>query len=237
VSPAASPAFFAAGAVVMTIGTLAFVYVRLSDPENGPLHTVVAAVAGVAALAYASMALGVGLVTVGESSLYLGRYVQWIVGTPLIVVYLGMLAGAPEDRLWLLVAVDVLAMGTALGAALTTGTVRWAMFGVGTLLYLGLLYGLLETLANAAEGRPGPVRALFTKLRNLTVVTWSFYPVVWVLGPLGVGLLDPFAEVLLVTYLDVVAKIGLGFIAVNSRIALENMPRVDSLSAWRDVLA
>lgn len=236
-SPSVEAAYFAAGAVAMSAGTLGFLRVRLSDPDNAAYHTVVTAVAAVAALAYASMALGLGGLSVGERAVYLGRYVQWLVGTPLIVLYLGMLAGARTNRLVALVVVDVLAMAAAFGAALTAGTTRWGMFAAGTVLYLLLLWGLLGTLGTAAAGRSSPVRALFRKLRNLTVVTWSFYPVVWLAGPLGFGVVDPFAEVLVITYLDVVAKVAFGFIAVNSRIAMARMPRLDSLSAWRMTLA
>lgn len=236
-SPAVTTTYFAAGAVAMALGTVAFLYVRLVEDEHAAFHTVITAVAAVAALSYTSMALGLGLITVNGQTVYIGRYAQWILGTPLIVLYLGMLAGAERNRLLALIVVDVFAMTAALGAAVTTGTARWGMFAVGTVLYAVLLYGLLATLGRAAEGRSAPVVTLFEKLRNLTVVTWSFYPLVWLVGPLGLGVVDPFAEVLLITYLDVVAKVGFGFIAVNSRIAMANMPRLDSLRAWRETLA
>lgn len=236
-SPAVTTAYFAAGGVATALGTVAFLYVRLVDEDNAAFHTVITAVAAVAAVAYTSMALGVGIVTVGSQTIFVGRYVQWLLGTPLIVLYLGMLAGAGRNRLVALMVVDVLSMGAALGAAVTTGTARWGVFAVGTALYAVLLYGLVSTLGDAAQGRSAPVVTLFEKLRNLTVVTWSFYPVVWLVGPLGLGVVDPFAEVLLITYLDVVAKVGFGFIAVNSRIAMAKMPRLDSLRAWRETLA
>lgn len=236
-SPAVETAYFGAGAALMGIGTIGFLYLRAANPENGAYHTVITLVALVATAAYAAMALRVGLVEFGDRSVYLARYVQWIVGTPLIVLYLGMLAGTDGNRLSALIIVDVLAMSAALGAALTVGTARWLMFGVGTVLYVVLLYGLLGTLGAAADGRNPAITALFEKLRNLTVVTWSFYPIVWLAGPLGFGVIDPFAEVLVVTYLDVVAKVGFGFIALNSKLALARMPDVDSLLAWRDALA
>jgi sensory rhodopsin len=236
-SPEVSTTFFWAGTVIMALGTLGFGYIRLADPENSAFHNVITAVGAVATLAYLSLALDVGFVTVGTESIYLGRYLQWILGTPLIVLYLGMLADTDGTRLGALITVDVLAMVAATGTAVTTGTARWVMWVVGMVLYTVLIYGLLRTLGAAAEDQSTAVTALFTKLRNLTVVVWTFYPIAWLAGPLGLGVIDPFAEVLLVTYLDLAAKIGFGFIAANSKIALDRMSGTGPMGAWRDVLA
>ena len=53
-----------------------------------------------------------------------------------------------------------------------------------------LLYFLLGSLTQQASVRAGDVSALFRRLRNLTAVLWTAYPVVWLLGAAGIGLLD-----------------------------------------------
>lgn len=50
-----------------------------------------------------------------------------------------------------------------------------------------------------------------------------YYPVVWLLGPAGLGVLLPIGDVLVVTYLDVVAKVGFGLIAANSLSTLQQL--------------
>lgn len=221
--------YFAVGAVLMWAGTLAFVYLRLQDAYDDRYYTIVTAVGAVAAVCYTAMALGVGSVTVRGTELYLARYVQWIVGTPLIVIYLGLLAGTDRRTIRALVALDVLAMLTTPAIVVLDGTAQWAVFGLGTVLYAVLLYYLVAALERAAADRPAPVRELFRKLRNLTVVVWTFYPVVWVLGPFGVGVVGTTSEVLLITYLDVIAKIAFGFIAFNSNRAIDQLPDLDAL--------
>jgi sensory rhodopsin len=244
--------YFAVGTVALGLGTAGFVRIRLADPANSTYHNLVLLVGLIATAAYAAMTAGLGYVTVAGTTVYLPRYVQWILATPLIVVYLGLLAGISRRRIAALAVLDVAAMGAALAAALTTTPVRYGAFVVGAALYVALLYYLRAGLEQAArkrfpaeaadrEGggqqRPPAVAALFRKLRNLTVVSWTFYPVVWLLGPLGVGLLAPAAEILLTTYLDLIAKVAFGFIAVNSRAALAELPDVDALRAWRATVA
>jgi len=225
----APTAYFGVGAAAMWVGTLAFVYIYLVDEANRSYHAIVTAVGAIAAVCYTAMAVGVGVATVNGTELYLARYAQWVLGTPLIVLYLGILAGMSRTRLQALVVVDVLAMLTTPAIAVTTGAVRWGLFVVGMALFAVLLYGLLSGLESAAADRPAAARALFAKLRNLTVVSWAFYPVVWFVGPFGLGVVDPASEVLLVTYLDVIAKIVFGFIAYNSRRAVDQLPDLDAL--------
>lgn len=225
----APTAYFAVGAALMWIGTLAFGYLLAGVESDRGYYLIVAAVAATAALCYTAMAAGLGIVSVGGQSIYLPRYVQWIVGTPLIVAYLGLLAGVGRLRLWALVGLDVVAMLATPAAAVLDPPAQWAAFGAGTVLFVVLVYALLSMLGTAAAERPAPVRSLFRKLRNLTVVVWSFYPVVWLAGPFGFGVVDPASEVLLVTYMDLIAKVAFGFIAFNSRRAIERLPDLDAL--------
>jgi sensory rhodopsin len=57
--------------------------------------------------------------------------------------------------------------------------------------------------------------ATFTTVRNLTVVVWTLYPIVWILAPTGLGLLLPDTQVLVLTYLDLVSKVGFVVVAVR----------------------
>ncbi|MUV56710.1 hypothetical protein GJ632_04435 [Halogeometricum sp. CBA1124] len=57
--------------------------------------------------------------------------------------------------------------------------------------------------------------ATFTTVRNLTVVVWTLYPIVWILAPTGLGLLLPDTQVLVLTYLDLVSKVGFVVVAVG----------------------
>lgn len=215
--------YFAVGAVAMGLGTAGFVALRARESETERYHTIVVAIAGIATVAYAAMAAGIGTVAIDGSPLFVPRYVDWLFTTPLIVLYLGLLADAGRQRLAVLLVLDAVMVLSGPVAAVLAPPATWAVYAVGVACQVGLLYGLLVSLQRAATDRAWNVQALFQKLRNLTVATWAFYPVVWLLGPHGLGTLAPVSDVLLVVYFDVVAKVGFGFIAFDSTLVLDRL--------------
>jgi sensory rhodopsin len=203
------------GAVGMALGTVPPAYKFLTDAESRGYTAVLALVTGIAAVAYALMAQGYGSIAVGGSSVAVVRYADWLVTTPLMVLYLGLLARSGLRIYGLLVVTDVVVIVSGVVAASVDGTARYAAFAVGVVAYLVLVYLLVRTLPRGADFQSGDVVATFTTVRNLTVVVWTLYPIVWILAPTGLGLLLPDTQVLVLTYLDLVSKVGFVVVAVG----------------------
>lgn len=203
------------GAVGMALGTIPPVHTFLTDPDSRGYTAVLALVTAVAAVAYAAMAQGYGTVSVGGTPVEIVRYADWMVTTPLMVLYLGLLSRSGRAVYAALVATDVVVIGSGVAAVVLSGTARYAAFGVGVVAYLVLVYLLVRTLPRRASFQSGDVLATFTTVRNLTVVVWTLYPVVWLLAPTGAGLLLPDTQVLVLTYLDLVSKVGFVVVAVR----------------------
>ncbi|MFB6270003.1 MAG: bacteriorhodopsin [Halobacterium sp.] len=221
--------WFWVGAVGMAIGTAFPLKDYLSDPSHGRYDAVLAGVTGFAAVAYALMALGVGSMQVADYTVHLARYGDWLVTTPLLVLYLGLLSRPSVRTYVLLIGADVVVIAAGVGAALTPSAQKWAFFGVGCVAYLVLLYGLLRTLPKALGDDPDPrVEATFTTLRNLTVVLWTLYPVVWLLAPTGLGVLQAEMEAIVVVYLDFISKVGFVAFAVLGADAIDRLVADDA---------
>ena len=201
--------WFWVGTVGMVAGTLLPLRDLFRYPSHRRYDLVLAGITGLAAIAYAAMGLGLTETTVADHTIFVARYVDWLVTTPLIVAYLAMLAKpARRTYVWLLVA-DVFVIGAGIAAAFTTGTLRWALFAAGAVGYVVLAYGLLGVLPRSLGSDPDPrVRSLFVTLRNITVVLWTLYPVVWLLGPAGIGILQYEMYTIVVVYLDFISKVG-----------------------------
>ncbi|GAA0505315.1 sensory rhodopsin [Halorubrum aquaticum] len=202
------------GAIGMLAGTAPSLWLWYRRPSEARYYATLAGVTGIAAVAYTAMGLGVGNVATPGGTLPAARYADWLLTTPLLIAYLALLVRTDRRTIATLIAVDVVVIAGGVVAVATTGTVSWAAFAVASVAYLGLVYGLLVKLPRSAAARADRVRAVFYTLRNITVVLWTLYPVVWLLAPTGFGLLTPATEMLVFVYLDFVSKVGFAIVAV-----------------------
>ena len=182
---------------------------------------------------YLAMALGYGLteVTVAGETLpiYWARYTDWLFTTPLLLYDLGLLAGADRNTIATLVGLDVLMIGTGAVATLTgTGTdivgveaARIVWWAVSTAFLLVLLYVLFGRLTSRAQGLSGDARDTFSTLRNMILVLWLVYPVWWLVGTEGVGVIGLGIETAGFMVLDLTAKVGFGLVLLRSHSILD----------------
>jgi bacteriorhodopsin len=109
-------------------------------------------------------------------------------------------------------------IGTGLVGALTkVYEYRFVWWAISTAAMLYILYVLFFGFTSKAEEMRDDVGSTFKILRNLTVVLWSAYPVVWIVGTEGAGVIPLGVETLLFMVLDVSAKVGFGLILLRSR--------------------
>jgi len=213
----------------------------VEDEKRQEFYIVTIFITAIAFVNYLAMALGFGLTELtvaGETlDIYWARYTDWLFTTPLLLVDLGLLARANRNQLTALVGLDVLMIGTGAVATLAAGAFtvgpfddvgrRLVWWGVSTGLLLVLLYMLFGTLTQQANNLGSDVGAKFAQLRNLIVVVWLVYPVWWLVGTEGLGVVSLNIETAGFMVLDLVAKVGFGFLLLSSRQVLD---RVSSAS-------
>jgi len=137
-----------------------------TDRRRQEFYIVTIFITAIAFTNYLAMALGFGLtmVTVGgeELPIYWARYTDWFFTTPLLLLDLGLLAGADRNQLSALVGLDMLMIGTGAVATLSAGpgavsegARRLIWWGVSTgflLVLLYMLYGSLDEKASRLSG-------------------------------------------------------------------------------------
>lgn len=214
---------FWVGAIGMLVGTVAFAWAgRDATADTRRYYLTLIGITGIATVAYVLMALGVGSVSVGERIVFVPRYVDWILTTPLIVLFLGLLAGIDRQRFTVSIVLNTVVMVAGMVAALLPGTARFALFGLGAVSFVALVYYLYGPITASARAQPDGIERLYVRLRNLTAVLWSIYPLIWVLGPPGLNLLTATIGTTLVVYLDLVTKVGFGLIALDASATLHS---------------
>ena len=208
------------GAIALAAGTLPSVYYLLNDPDNKLYYGILAAITSIAAASYTLTAIGVGTIPVDGANFYVPRYVDWLLTTPLLILYMTLLCKPGKQLYALLIGLDVALILFGVAAIFTEGALSLALFGAGCLAYLALAYLLVVELPAKADFEADRVAMVFTKLRNVTVVLWTMYPVVWLLAPVGFDFLLPSTEMLVIVYLDIITKVGFAIFALLGRDAL-----------------
>jgi bacteriorhodopsin len=210
------------GALAMFAGTLIYLWLGRNVAVYEQNFFIMAiSITVIAATAYLAMAMGMGRVTLNGEEVVVARYIDWLLTTPLIIALLGILANASKNLIATLIGVDIYMIVAGLLGAIADGLfaslIWWAL---GCVAYLVFIYLLLGALSEAANEMPDDVSGIFTTLRNLTVVLWSVYPILWVLGGHGFEVLPAVAEGGGIVALDVLTKVVFGYILLSSHETL-----------------
>ncbi|TQQ82665.1 sensory rhodopsin-2 [Halonotius terrestris] len=213
----------AIGAIALALGTIPSAYFAVRDAKNRKYYSVLAAITGIATVAYTLTSLGVGSIPVDGATFYTPRYVDWLLTTPLLILYLTLLCKPGKQLYALLIGLDVVLIALGIAAIFTSGVLSLTLFGLGGVAYLALAYLLVTELPDRASFASERVGIVFAKLRNVTVVLWTLYPVVWLLAPVGFGLLEPGVEMMVIVYLDIITKVGFAMLALMGKDALDDI--------------
>ena len=213
--------WFTLGTGGMALGTLLLAAgLRYVPRTHWRRYAVLIAVPAIAVVAYALMALGIGGIdTATGSTAFVPRYVDWLLTTPLHILYLGVFAGATTGVVARAISLQAATIVLGLVAALVASPLKWALYGAGLFTFAGVVYYAYVDYDKAASARGSDVAALYSKLRAFLVVLWLVYPLIWVAGPNALGLMDIETTALVVAYIDIVSKVGLGLIALNGHLA------------------
>jgi bacteriorhodopsin len=217
----------------LTLGFLGFVAATvfflflMTRAPAGSRHffIITAIITGVAAFFYLTMATGATATNIEGRIFYWGRYIDWVITTPLLLLDLALLALASWQRnlnlIIGLIVLDVFMILTGLQAGSSISEFgRGFWFIVSTIAMVVLLYLVYTRLFAEAASRGGAVQSTFRTLALLTIVLWSLYPIVWLLGTEGFGAVGSTVEVFLFLILDFLAKIGFGYLLLTNRQAL-----------------
>lgn len=170
------------------------------------------------------------------------RYVDWLLTVPLLLVELILVMRLSQAetvqksvKLGLLAALMVV-LGYPGEVATDPGT-RWLWWALAMVPFLIIVYDLFIGLKNSIATQPASARGLISAARWLTIGSWCFYPVVFILPMLGLsGGTAATAVQVGYTIADIVAKALFGLfiylIAVRkSEAELDALPLSDGYSS------
>ena len=214
------------GGMVLGTAIIYFLSMQLKATEKYHAYTAMA-ITSIAAMAYYAMANSQAIFTVAGKSLFLGRYIDWVITTPLLLLSLCFLAyPASKDGESLRQKLGVIASAVfadivmivtgAFANASTDSGVSNFWYAIGCLAFiviLAIMYGPIRQTALKTGASAGK---LYTNMLNYLMVLFFIYPIVWILGTSGNGTIDLKPEVAIYTVLDLLAKVVFGIAIVVS---------------------
>ena len=180
-------------------------------------------ICGISTYCYLLMALRQGdyITPLGHLALW-PRYFEFTFGTPLLLIDLGLVAGAEFAEIAFIIICDVFMMWAGWSAIIaTTETIKWVFFGVSCLFFVPILSTLLGSLRKDVQKRPVAVRKLYDLLSGYTVIVWNAYPLLWLLHE-GFNLIDLNTECIIHTVIDFFAKDIFGYILISNHDVFEH---------------
>ncbi|MDZ4841047.1 MAG: bacteriorhodopsin-like [Hyphomicrobium aestuarii] len=146
------------------------------------------------------------------------RYVDWLLTVPLLLVELILVMGLSRSETWSkgvrlgLLAAIMVVLGYP-GEISGDPTTRWVWWALAMIPFAWIVYELFVGLGEAIAKQPADVRGLVDTARWLTVISWSFYPVVFVFPMIGLtGGTAATAVEIGYTVADIVAKAVFGVV-------------------------
>lgn len=198
----------------MAIGALHF-WVLSRHPKGVPQHEYLVAIfiPVWSGLAYMGMAIDQGKVEVAGQMTHYARYIDWIVTTPLLLLALSLTAMQFIKKDWVLISAlmgtQIIVVATGLFADLSERDwVRYLWYFCGVAAFLIVLQGIWGPLRQISKLQEPALGILYDRLLVYFTVFWCAYPIVWILGPSGLGVIGQVTETFLFCLLPFFSKVG-----------------------------
>ena len=219
------------GVAGMALGVISIAWLTIQSPEGERHHGVTSLfVCLIAMIAYLAMAFGQGSVEIDGKEVFVARYIDWVLTTPLLLLGLLTLGLAPlarggdvRNRNALIAGVlgaDVVMIVTGFLATVSPlDAQKWVWFGISCLAFFYVIRTLWGPVyKEAVKNKTG---GLYIKLLGVLSLLWFVYPVLWVLGTECTDTISLNAEVGVYAVIDVTAKVlfGLMLVAGSSMLA------------------
>lgn len=222
-------------AIALTIGFFTLLFIAANSPKRiRKFYYLTSLVPFFGAISYWLMAFGIGIVKVDGEEVLVIRYIDWLFTTPILLYVLSSISFSKIDdkakklRLQLVIFDILMVMLGIIATLLAAGFWRYIFFGLSTLFFLALVYYLTIEFIRP-QGDNLKIVKLRRNLAALTIISWFFYPFIWLLSDSSVNMLNPTAEIGAYMILDFFAKFGFASIlAFSSKALLESTVELKS---------
>ena len=190
------------GALIFAISSLMFAFLENRSHRQNMFSSHVF-VSFLTAISYLIMALALATVSAENGQpIYWTRWLFYIGSCSILTLDIATISKKPNVKKAEVAIFTALTMFCGFLASIIITVDRWWFFGLSTAAYIGMLYTLFKTSNDGSFN--------ISSIVWFVLLTWSLFPVVWVLAPTGFGILAVDVEAILYLALDFVTKIAFG---------------------------
>jgi sensory rhodopsin len=211
------------GVFSMTLGSI-FFGIGAHNGKNQQwkiLYTLNFFICLIAAGLYLAMALGQGVSVINGRPTYWLRFLTWFCSTPLLLLDLTFLGRTNILTTSSLLGANAYMIITGFAATISPKPISYIWYIVSCGAYVAIMYLLLKPYRTEAASKHPRSKSAFNKLVTVHLVLWTLYPVVWVLSPEALSVLNQGGEAMGYTLLDIASKVGFGFLSLNTLSTIE----------------
>jgi sensory rhodopsin len=197
------------GALIFGFSSLMFAVLENRSSSRQFLFSSNVFVSFFTTISYVVMALALATVSAENGQpVYWTRWLFYIGSCSILTLDMATIAEKPNVKKAEISLFTALTMFCGFLASVISSVDRWWFFGLSTAAYIGMLFTLFKPTRDG--GSSG------SSVMWFVIVTWSLFPLVWVLAPTGFGVIAIDLEAILYLALDIVTKIAFG-IYISSR--------------------
>jgi len=178
-----------------------------------------------AVMAYFAMLSGQGWTAIaGCRQFFYARFADYVITMPLIILQLGLVAGADSGQIAATIGADILSVTSLYMASVSVvTTVKWFWFVLAALLLVTVIASFARGFKESANLRGPDVASLYGQLAALAMICFIFYPMVWLFSE-GFASFSVSFEVCAYAMLDIVSKVIFCFIVMAGNDSLAMAP-------------
>ncbi|MFC1804153.1 bacteriorhodopsin [Thermoproteota archaeon] len=189
---------FQIGAVLFALSSLYFLFAGKKKPGFDTEFFI----SFITTTSYVLMTTGVATITApnGET-IYWSRWLFYMIACSMLMYDTSMALKIPSGEYPWMVLLTWMTMFNGFLASYITSTSKWYFYVISSVAFIGLLYKVIN-----GEENPG-----FKSLKPFVLVGWTLFPVVFLLGPAGIGLINSYTAQVGYLILDFATKIVFGY--------------------------
>ncbi len=188
---------FQIGALIFAIASIYF----LASGKNKPNFDTEFFISFITTTSYALMSQGIAVGTsLGGDTIYWSRWLFYMVACSLLMYDAAKILNIPDGDYPKLAILTWLTMFNGFLSSYIITSSRYIFYILGSAAFIGLLYNVLK-------GQDNPD---FRTLKQFVLVGWTLFPIVFLLSPTGIGIINTSVAESSYLVLDVVTKIIFG---------------------------